>query len=134
MVALAEKAADTLEAVFSPGLWLVDILPFLRYLPAWFPGAGFKKAAAEMRELVLGLGDVPYEFTKNAMVRRFFSNSKLSSLLCLSLQANNVHLPPNFVAENISKEDLDDDAENNLKRAAAVIYAGSCSSRFDVWI
>ena len=137
MVALAEKAADTLEAVFSPGLWLVDILPFLRYLPAWFPGAGFKKAAAEMRELTLGLGDVPYEFTKNAMVRLFFPIPNLAEpLFCLLriLQANNVHLPPNFVAENMSREDLDDDAENNLKRAAAVIYAGSCSSRFDVWI
>lgn len=80
MVALAEKAADTLEAVFSPGLWLVDILPFLRYLPAWLPGAGFKKAAAEMRELVLGLGDVPYEFTKNAMVILLFQTPEFSLL------------------------------------------------------
>ncbi|KAH9170063.1 cytochrome P450 oxidoreductase [Lactarius sanguifluus] len=26
-----------------PGAWLVDTLPILRYIPAWMPGAGFKK-------------------------------------------------------------------------------------------
>lgn len=79
MVALAERAADSLEAVLTPGLWLVDILPFLRYLPAWLPGAGFKKVATEMRKSVLDLGDVPYEFTKKELVTLlfYFLNPKL---------------------------------------------------------
>ena len=32
-----------------PGAYLVETLPALRYLPSWFPGAGFQREAAEIR-------------------------------------------------------------------------------------
>lgn len=68
MVALVERAVETLDVLVKPGLYLVEILPFLRYLPSWVPGSGFKKAAADMRQHVLAMLNVPYNFTKEEMV------------------------------------------------------------------
>lgn len=61
------KALETLNALI-PGSWLVDALPFLRHLPSWVPGGGFKKIAAEMRTSLLDMVDVPYNVTKQEMV------------------------------------------------------------------
>ena len=39
--------------IMRPGnFWLVDVLPILRYIPAWVPGAGFQRVAREGRELL----------------------------------------------------------------------------------
>ncbi|EIW59173.1 cytochrome P450 [Trametes versicolor FP-101664 SS1] len=44
-------AADAIEGVgqSTPGHFAVEILPFLRYLPSWFPGAGFQKMFAKCK-------------------------------------------------------------------------------------
>ncbi|KAF5343052.1 hypothetical protein D9758_011136 [Tetrapyrgos nigripes] len=34
----------------APGEFLVDVFPWLRYIPSWVPGAGWKKKAAEWAE------------------------------------------------------------------------------------
>ncbi|KAJ7491019.1 cytochrome P450 [Mycena latifolia] len=49
-VALAEEHMRLGSVVGAPGKWLVDSLPFLRFLPEWFPGAGFKRQAREWSE------------------------------------------------------------------------------------
>lgn len=82
MVILVEKAMETMTPATSPGVWLVDTLPFLRFLPTWFPGAGFKKIAAEMGKLVQDMADVPYEHLKKQLVR-FLSISSRIALISL---------------------------------------------------
>ena len=73
MVTLVEEAAWTADALVTPGrLRLVEALPFLRHLPVWFPGAEFKRAAAEMRKVMIEFVNVPYEFTKQALVSYLF--------------------------------------------------------------
>ncbi|KAJ7479887.1 cytochrome P450 [Mycena latifolia] len=49
-VLLAEELAHITTAAIQPGKWLVDSFPFLRYVPSWLPGAGFKTWAASARE------------------------------------------------------------------------------------
>ena len=34
----------------TPGAFLVDIIPILKYVPEWFPGANFQRKAAMMRK------------------------------------------------------------------------------------
>ncbi|EMD37284.1 hypothetical protein CERSUDRAFT_153831 [Gelatoporia subvermispora B] len=51
----------------TPGSYLVDTLPMLKYVPAWFPGAGFKKAAAESRKSLDALLHTPYEDLRRHM-------------------------------------------------------------------
>lgn len=41
-----EVALEGLTEAGVPGAFLVDIMPILKYVPAWFPGAGFKRKAA----------------------------------------------------------------------------------------
>ena len=55
-IALMEKVTEGLQA-FTPGRYLVEFLPIVRFVPKWTPGAGFHKdfagwrrAAEEARE------------------------------------------------------------------------------------
>ncbi|KAI0792435.1 cytochrome P450 [Abortiporus biennis] len=49
------------------GTFLVDIFPFLKLVPEWFPGAEFKKFARRSKELLWQTRDRPFEFVKKAM-------------------------------------------------------------------
>ncbi|KAJ8690951.1 hypothetical protein PTI98_010568 [Pleurotus ostreatus] len=40
---------------------MVDILPFLKYIPTWMPGAGFKAYAERARPHTMDMREVPYE-------------------------------------------------------------------------
>ena len=42
-IALAERGMEAFAE--AEGFFLVNAFPWLRYLPAWFPGAGFQKIA-----------------------------------------------------------------------------------------
>ena len=75
MIRLVEKANQTAASVFTPGLWLVDTLPLLRYLPAWFPGVGFKREAERIRKVMAEFANTPYEYTRTALVMLFFFDS-----------------------------------------------------------
>ncbi|KAJ7625703.1 cytochrome P450 [Roridomyces roridus] len=66
-VELADEAMRGLAAGNVPGVWLVDIFPILKYLPSWFPGAGFKRKALEWRGWARGMMDVPFAETKRQM-------------------------------------------------------------------
>ena len=74
LIASFGEALETLNAL-TPGAWLVDALPFLRHLPSWVPGTGFKKTAAEMRKSLHDMADMPYNFTKQEMVHNFSERS-----------------------------------------------------------
>jgi hypothetical protein len=45
-----------------------DQLDVVRHVPAWFPGAGFKKTAARWREMTMKLVNIPYNTVKSEMV------------------------------------------------------------------
>lgn len=68
-----EKAIDYFTAVLEPGAYLVDALPFLKYLPSWMPGAGFKRIAKERRALIGNTCDALFKRarqTKTSVGRR----------------------------------------------------------------
>jgi hypothetical protein len=48
-VSLAEEVLDGMNEASIPGAFWVDLFPILKYVPSWFPGAGFQKKAAYMR-------------------------------------------------------------------------------------
>ena len=67
-VEIVNVAIDQFAAATAPGAFLVDVLPILRYLPSWFPGAGFQRTAAQWREALTKMADVPFDFVKERMV------------------------------------------------------------------
>lgn len=68
MVHLVDQAMETLALATTPGVWLVDLLPILRYVPKWFPGATFQKKGAEWRKILTDTAHIPYEMVKANMV------------------------------------------------------------------
>ncbi|KAH7401090.1 cytochrome P450 [Phaeosphaeria sp. MPI-PUGE-AT-0046c] len=62
----AETMVQFAEATV-PGRWMVDILPFLKYLPPWVPGMGSKQTANKMAIQLKQCTNQPYEFVKQQM-------------------------------------------------------------------
>lgn len=46
---VARRAQRIIGESLAAGSKLVDMMPLLKHLPAWFPGASFQKIAAEAR-------------------------------------------------------------------------------------
>ncbi|KAF7440055.1 hypothetical protein PC9H_000397 [Pleurotus ostreatus] len=56
----AEKALDNFKHAAIAGLYLVDVLPFLKYVPSWMPGAGFKRFAEKSRPDTMDMLNAPF--------------------------------------------------------------------------
>lgn len=67
----------------TPGKAIVDMLPFMRHLPSWFPGAGFKKYANSVRWMSQAFRTKPYE-----QAVACFVSPDISSMLIQTLTLN----------------------------------------------
>ncbi|KDQ28638.1 hypothetical protein PLEOSDRAFT_1063469 [Pleurotus ostreatus PC15] len=57
----AEKALVQLQEASISGSFMVDLLPFLKYIPSWMPGGGFKAYAERVRPDTIAMREMPYE-------------------------------------------------------------------------
>ncbi|EKM54955.1 uncharacterized protein PHACADRAFT_194981 [Phanerochaete carnosa HHB-10118-sp] len=64
----AEHSLEAVRKTLIPGAYLVDILPFLKHVPEWVPGAGFQREAKEWRKSIMYVLHVPYNAVKQRMV------------------------------------------------------------------
>ena len=78
-IKIAEEAIGAVAELLVPGAFLVDIIPILKYVPAWFPGAKFQRKAAVMRKLTATMRNAPFAATEELMV--FGSSPFLGFLL-----------------------------------------------------
>jgi hypothetical protein len=112
----AEGATDLLanKITAGGGLWAVDILPcrpclvtaastypsadrtytLVRYLPAWFPGAGFLRKAATWKETIVDSVDFPFSLLKARMVL-------LRDIRHIYVQLSNEALPRRMLAQHL---------------------------------
>ena len=65
----SETAIGAISKVSGSGVYLVDILPILRHVPSWVPGAAFQKQAKELRKLQEDFRHLPYNETLRNIVR-----------------------------------------------------------------
>ncbi|KAF9009917.1 cytochrome P450 [Cyathus striatus] len=107
-VELANEAVRGLGLVVHAGSFLVDYLPFLKYIPAWVPGAGFQKIAKRWKVATNKLRNDPFEIVKKEMARVAV---------------------PSFVTENLEKMSQHSEdyiSEEIIKNSAGLAYiAGS---------
>ncbi|KAJ4355956.1 uncharacterized protein N0V89_003981 [Didymosphaeria variabile] len=80
-VDLATKTMVQFADATTPGRWMVDILPFLRYFPEWVPGTGFKDTARRMAVQLAQCTNQPYQFVKQQMREKRHKTSFLSQCI-----------------------------------------------------
>ena len=76
-ITTAEQGVHSLVVAAVPGAFLVDALPFLKYVPEWMPGAGFQTKAREWKKLARRMVEVPYEAAKQRIVRCCFCEEEI---------------------------------------------------------
>ncbi|KZT37262.1 cytochrome P450 [Sistotremastrum suecicum HHB10207 ss-3] len=104
-VGIAERWMDILKYHMRPGQWLVDSYPFLKYLPQWMPGGGFKVFAAEKKAQTREALSAPMQWVKSEM------------------SAGRAY--PSFVSRQLSRsEELTEYDEEIVKQLAASMYIG----------
>ncbi|KAK0480275.1 cytochrome P450 [Armillaria novae-zelandiae] len=106
-VRIAEDAQLAMVSAARPGAYFVDFLPFLKYVPEWFPGAGFKRVAREGWELAQDLQNKPYAWAK----REFEEGRARPSFFTALMDA-----------KGLSSDNPVEEAKM-IKKASAVMYA-----------
>lgn len=81
LVDMAGRTMAEFSDSTTPGKWPVDVMPFLRYLPDWMPGAGFKTTAREMAAQLQQTTEQPYAFVKQQMREKKHKTSFLSQAI-----------------------------------------------------
>jgi hypothetical protein len=76
-ISVAEEVLNGLAQAGVPGTFLVDLVPILKYVPSWFPGAGFQKKAARWRKANNIMAEKPFCHVKEQLVLQvhFFGSS-----------------------------------------------------------
>ncbi|KDQ64956.1 hypothetical protein JAAARDRAFT_43794 [Jaapia argillacea MUCL 33604] len=122
LIRTAEKGLEDLSAKISPGAFFVDALHFLRYVPAWFPGAGFQRITLGMRETLAKMGDVPLQIVESNC---YGSQGHVSLIIFLltGVQESGTAIS-SFTMSILSGPSLTKTQADNLKWAAASMYAG----------
>ncbi|KXN84793.1 O-methylsterigmatocystin oxidoreductase [Leucoagaricus sp. SymC.cos] len=67
LVLLAEQCGADFSEMVRPGAYLVDVLPFLRSLPDWYPFANFKRKARLYRTTAERMRDIPFDFVREQL-------------------------------------------------------------------
>ncbi|KAK1224821.1 hypothetical protein PQX77_012232 [Marasmius sp. AFHP31] len=67
VINVSKEALNAFSHALNPGTFLVDAIPALKYVPDWFPGAGFKTKAKEWKKLYERMNHVPFEMIKRQM-------------------------------------------------------------------
>ncbi|KAH6994765.1 cytochrome P450 [Fusarium venenatum] len=81
LINMVGKAMDNFGTAAVPGAFLVDVMPFLRYLPDWIPGAGFKRLARQWASELNDVAEKPYAFVQHQISHGKQDNSLLAQLL-----------------------------------------------------
>ncbi|KAG8221656.1 cytochrome P450 [Butyriboletus roseoflavus] len=92
------------------GIWPVDIIPSLKHLPDWFPGAGFKRNAAMWKKQIEEFVDEPYKFVLDERRKGTAKASFVSTVLD---------------GHNNKEKKLDAQQDFDLRWTANSMYAGS---------
>ncbi|KAF8883978.1 cytochrome P450 [Infundibulicybe gibba] len=64
-IKVVEASLDGINEAGVPGVFLVDFIPMLKYVPEWMPGAGFKKKAARWKDANYRMTEMPWKFAKS---------------------------------------------------------------------
>jgi hypothetical protein len=64
----AERILAAVTALCHPSGTIINVIPFLRHIPPWFPGAFTQRYAANAREVTMAYKTEPFEWVKSRFV------------------------------------------------------------------
>ncbi|KAG8768622.1 hypothetical protein FRC12_005453 [Ceratobasidium sp. 428] len=111
LVEVVENALNHMCEAAVPGNFFVNIMPWLRFFPNWFPGTTWKQTVKEWRAERDEMVDVPFDWTKNQMANGATSSSVLRTLLS-SLENNRDQI------------DSYEDEEDRIKWTVGTLFGG----------
>lgn len=76
-----EESMAIIEELTTPGKYLVEVVPILRFLPSWFPGAGFKRHAEAMKAKMERTNKAPFVWTQNKIASGKYDENFISKLM-----------------------------------------------------
>ncbi|KAK7048443.1 cytochrome P450 [Favolaschia claudopus] len=106
-VQLAEDGVRAFSDLVQPGAFLVNTLPFLQYLPSWFPGCGFHQFARDTVKLLDRMKTLPFNYVRKSMRDGVDTYSVLGEIL----KKNDVDSSP--------------EKEKMIKDVAGIAYAAA---------
>ena len=124
-IKIAEEAIGSISELMIPGAFLVDIIPILKYVPEWFPGARFQRKAAVMRKHAAIMRNATFSAAEELMVCD--SSPFLGFLLILLHFQASGNYDPSFVTEalrEIQHSDIPNQDIDLLKDVAVQAYLG----------
>ncbi|QRV73553.1 cytochrome P450 family protein [Ceratobasidium sp. AG-Ba] len=113
LVELVETSVLHLCEAAMPTKFLVNTIPWLRNVPSWLPGAGWKRTAKIWRAEKERTIEEPYEWTKAQIAAGVASSSILKNLLT------------KFPMDEASKNQDHAEQEDIIRWAAGTLYIGS---------
>lgn len=81
LITMIGDAMDKFARAAVPGAFMVDLFPFLKHLPDWMPGTGWKKIARQWRAELIDIREIAYEFVKHQMAQGVHEASLMSGLI-----------------------------------------------------
>ncbi|KDN36310.1 hypothetical protein RSAG8_10932, partial [Rhizoctonia solani AG-8 WAC10335] len=81
MVEIAKAGMRGFSDASMPADFLVNVLPWLEYIPSWFPGAQWKRNALAWNKAREDLITIPFEWTKKQMATGIAQPSTLNAIL-----------------------------------------------------
>ena len=124
---IAEEALKVNGELLIPGAFLVDIIPILKYVPVWFPGANFQRKAVVMRKHAALIRNKTFAATEELLVCDSSDSNLIRRIPCSHWQASSDY-DPSFVTEVLLKEiqysETPNEDVNLLKDVAAQAYMG----------
>ncbi|KAJ3746113.1 cytochrome P450 [Lentinula detonsa] len=111
----AERALESLGLGIAPGVFLVESIPALKYVPDWFPGAGFKRKAREWARYSTIMRELPYAAAKEQIAKGTAQPSFTS-----------------YSLEKLAEAEGVADQEQRVQSTAATMYTGATDSTVSV--
>ncbi|CAE6437138.1 unnamed protein product [Rhizoctonia solani] len=108
LVQSAEKVMSIFSDIMTPGKWMIESLPLLRFLPTWFPGATFHQMVASSRPILQSYAQNTFDFVKSGLAKGTAEPSFTSKLL-----------------HSETGDELTGEEELHIKRIASSLYGAA---------
>ncbi|KAA1476669.1 cytochrome P450 [Dentipellis sp. KUC8613] len=107
----AREAVDMISQLTLPYSAIVNALPFLQHLPAWFPGFRFHALARDCRKITADMLNLPWDVVEQGITNNTATPSMASKMM-----------------EKLDKADADPDSIQAAKDACAMTFAAGADT------